>query len=96
MAMGAGGNATPRCGKGGRMSDDIKATALVLLRDAYEEECLHLELRIIRDTQEPRFEALANELPAIYADFMKARDVHDRLRDIRHKRIKVLITIIEE
>jgi len=77
------------------VSGDIKATALVLLREAYEEECLHLELRIIRDAQEPRFEALAEDHPDIYADFMKARDAHDRLRDIRHKRMKVLIAVIE-
>ena len=37
---------------------DVRHVALDLLRDAYEDEIAHLELRIIRDDQAPRFEAL--------------------------------------
>ena len=37
---------------------DIRHVALDLLRDAYEDEIAHLELRIIRDDQAPRFESL--------------------------------------
>lgn len=37
---------------------DMRHVALDLLRDAYEDEIAHLELRIIRDDQAPRFEAL--------------------------------------
>jgi hypothetical protein len=52
---------------------DIKQIALDLLRDCYEDEIAHLELRIIRDAQQPRFEALRADHPAIYHDFVIAR-----------------------
>ncbi len=37
---------------------DIRRTALDLLRDCFADEIAHLELRLIRDAQQPRFEAL--------------------------------------
>jgi len=37
---------------------DVRSIALDLIRDCFEDEVAHLELRIIRDNQAPRFEAL--------------------------------------
>ena len=37
---------------------DIRYIALDLLKDCFEDEIAHLELRIIRDNQAPRFKAL--------------------------------------
>ena len=37
---------------------DIRKAALDLIRDCFEDEVAHLELRIIRDDQAPRFEGL--------------------------------------
>ena len=52
---------------------NAKMTALDLLKDCHEDEIAHLELRMIRDAQAPRFEALKESHPEIYRDFMKAR-----------------------
>ena len=73
-----------------------KASALVLLRDTYEEDCLHLELRIIRDAQAPRFEMIKAEHPENYADFIRARTgPHEVLLKNRRRRIVMLTAVIE-
>lgn len=46
---------------------DIRKVALDLLRDCYEDELAHLELRMIRDDQAPRFEALRDK----HSEFMR-------------------------
>lgn len=75
---------------------EIREIALDLLKDALEDEVAHLELRIIRDTQAPRFEALKDTHPEIYEDFMKARTgPHEVLKKNRTKRVEVLTSIIE-
>lgn len=67
-----------------------------LLKDAFEDEIQHLELRNIRDTQAPRFEALKESHPEIYEDFMKARTgPHEILLKNRRKRVEVLTKLIE-
>jgi len=73
----------------------MKVQVLGMLKETYEEECLHLELRMIRDAQEPRFEALKETHPEIFKDFEKARDVHTQLHKIRWSRVQVLTDIIE-
>ena len=74
----------------------MKEIALDLLKDCFEDELAHLELRIIRDTQSPRFEALQDSHPEIYADFMKARTgPHEVLLKNRQKRVEILKKIIE-
>jgi len=74
----------------------MKRIALDLLKDCYEDEIAHLELRMIRDAQAPRFEALRDSHPEIYADFMKARsEHHEILLKNRRKREKILREIIE-
>jgi hypothetical protein len=73
-----------------------KEKALDLLQDCFADEIAHLQLRIIRDTQAPRFEALKKIHPEIYTDFMKARTgPHEVLLTNRRKRVKVLIEFIE-
>lgn len=73
-----------------------KKIAYKLLADCFTEELAHLRLRMIRDAQQPRFEALKDSHPEIYEDFMKARtDCHDELKTIRAKRIETLTAIIE-
>ncbi len=75
---------------------DIRKIALDLLRDCFEDEIAHLELRIIRDDQAPRFEALKETQPAIFEDFMKARTgPHEVLLKNRRKRVEALRSIIE-
>ena len=74
----------------------IRHIALDLLRDCFEDELAHLELRMIRDAQSPRFEALQESHPEIYADFMKARTgPHEILLRNRKKRVEVLTGLIE-
>ncbi len=46
---------------------DIRQIALELLRDCFEDEIAHLELRMIRDDQAPRFE----KLRATYSEFTR-------------------------
>ena len=78
------------------MNRDIRLTALDMLKDCYADEIAHLELRIIRDDQAPRFEALKETNPEIYRDFMKARTgPHEILKNNRDKRVDLLKTIIE-
>ena len=73
-----------------------KEIYLKLLEDAFADEIEHLKLRIIRDTQAPRFLALKDEHPKIYEDFMKARTgPHEILLANRRHRIKVLTDLIE-
>lgn len=74
----------------------FKAALLGLLRDAQADEIAHLELRMIRDAQEPRFEALRDSHPEIYADFMKARTgPHEVLLRNRRRRVQLLTEMIE-
>ena len=73
-----------------------KKILLELLADAFAEEVEHLKLRLIRENQEPRFEALKKTHPEIYADFMKARNsCHEKLLRIRRKRQRILTRLIE-
>jgi hypothetical protein len=92
------GSSPTRCSilEGLVMSTDVKRIALDLLKDCYEDEIAHLELRIIRDTQAPRFIALKETHPEIYNDFMKARTgPHEVLLRNRRKREETLRAIIE-
>lgn len=74
----------------------MKKVIMGLLKDCYEDELVHLELRMIRDAQQPRFEALKESHPEIYRDFMIARNKwHEVLLRNRRKRVKVLTKIIE-
>ena len=76
---------------------DIRQVALDLLRDCFEDEIAHLELRIIRDNQAPRFKSLKKSHPEIYRDFMKARTgPHEILLKNRRKRVEALRALIEE
>lgn len=73
-----------------------KKIALDLLRDCFQDEIAHLELRMIRDTQAPRFEALKESHPEIYEDFMRARfGPHETLLKNRRKRVEILTKFIE-
>ena len=75
---------------------DVRHIAVDLLRDAFEDEIAHLELRIIRDDQAPRFEALKATHSEIFKDFMKAREgPHEVLLKNRRRRIEILTAIIE-
>ena len=74
----------------------MKKVILDLLKDCYEDEIAHLELRMIRDAQQPRFEALKESHPEIYRDFMAARNEwHKILLKNRRKRVEVLTKIVE-
>ena len=74
----------------------MKRVLLDLLKDCYEDELAHLELRMIRDAQQPRFEALKESHPEIYRDFMAARvEWHEILLKNRKKRVEVLTSLIE-
>ena len=74
----------------------LKKAILKLLETCFREEILHLQLRLIRDAQAPRFEALKESHPEIYTDFMRARnEVHEELLKIRRDRIKILTGWIE-
>lgn len=74
----------------------MKKILLALLKDAFEDEIAHLELRMIRDAQAPRFEALKSLHPEIYRDFMKARSgPHEILLRNRWRRVRVLVDLIE-
>ena len=72
-----------------------KQDAIVLLELCYEEEINHLRLRVIRDSQAPRFAKLAGEVPEIQEEFLAARVVHDDLKRIRTKMIGILTAHIE-
>jgi len=74
----------------------MKKVILDLLKDCYEDEIVHLELRMIRDAQQPRFEALKESHPEIYKDFMAARNQwHEILLRNRKKRVDTLTKIVE-
>ena len=76
--------------------DEIKKLAFDLYKNALEDEAAHMELRMIRDRQQPRFEALKDSHPDIYNDFMLARQgPHEILRSNRIDRLMVLKEIIE-
>lgn len=73
-----------------------KNIALELLKDCFEDEIAHLQLRMIRDTQAPRFEALKESHPEIYADFITAREgPHEVLLRNRRRRTNQLTAFIE-
>ena len=75
---------------------NIRKEALDLLRDCFEDEIAHLELRIIRDDQTPRFESLKESHPDIWDDFVQARTgPHEVLLKNRRKRVEVLRELIE-
>ena len=77
-------------------NNDLKWVLLDMLRGHYADEIAHLELRMIRDRQAPRFEALKDEHPAIYADFVAARTgPHEVLLTNRRRREKILRELIE-
>jgi DNA repair photolyase len=78
------------------LNKEEKEVLLSLLKDAYEDEIEHLRLRMIRDTQAPRFKDLEESHPEIYADFMKARTgPHEILLKNRNRRVEVLKLLIE-
>lgn len=82
--------------KVGYPNEYMKNLALELLNDTFQEEIAHLQLRMIRDAQAPRFKSLKQSHPEIYKDFMKARSgPHEKLLKIRRKRIKMLTALIE-
>lgn len=79
-----------------KLTPEAKAILLNLLQECFQEEIAHLELRIIRDSQAPRFAALKKSHPEIHRDFMKARKgPHEILLRVRRKRISVLTELIE-
>ena len=67
-----------------------------LLEDTFKEEIYHLKLRMIREAQKPRFEALKAIDPEIQEDFKRARRIHDHLLRIRRLRANLLTSLIEE
>lgn len=74
----------------------MKRVILDLLNDCYEDEIAHLNLRMIRDAQQPRFEALKESHPEIYKDFMSARNEwREILLRNRKKRVNILTKIVE-
>ena len=77
------------------MNRNEKEILIGLLEDTFAEEICHLRLRLIREAQKPRFEALKQDIPEIHSAFLKARGVHDKLRDARRHRIEVLTRLIE-
>lgn len=78
------------------LKKDVRAVALSLLKDCFADEIAHLELRIIRDNQAPRFLALKETNPEIYDDFMKARSgPHEILLKNRRRRVKILTQFVE-
>ncbi len=77
------------------MDSATKEIMIGLLEDTFGEEICHLRLRRIREDQAPRFDALKAAHPEINSDFLKARAVHDQLRDARRRRIATLTKMIE-
>ena len=78
------------------MQTEEKKILINLLKDAHADEIAHLQLRMIRDAQAPRFEKLKETHPEIYEDFMKARTgPHEILLKNRRKRVEVLTRMIE-
>jgi uncharacterized protein with gpF-like domain len=74
----------------------MKQAIVDLLKNCYEDEIAHLQLRMIRDAQQPRFEALKESHPEIYRDFMAARNEwHEILLRNRRKRVETLTKIVE-
>jgi hypothetical protein len=61
-----------------------------------QEKIEHLRLRLIRDAQAPRFEALKETHPEIYRDFMAARNgPHETLLTCRDEMQTILETLLE-
>ena len=83
-------------GSGVAVPQAVKCKALELLRACFEDELAHLQLRMIRDRQQPRFEALKKSHPDIYEDFMRARnECHEVLLKNRRERVEVLRRLVE-
>lgn len=79
------------------MKANIKRCLMSLLKDCYEDQMSHTELRMIRDSQKPRLYKLSIMHPEIYKDFMRAHtEIHKILRENREKRIKAIDEIILE
>lgn len=72
-----------------------KEELIDLLADTFDEEILHLQLRLIREAQAPRFEALGKKNKQIMGDFVDARNHHTNLLEIRRRRMKKLTELIE-
>lgn len=73
-----------------------KEILINLLKDCFEDEIAHLQLRMIRDTQAPRFEALKETHPEIYADFTAARTgPREILLRNRRNRVSQITSLIE-
>ena len=77
------------------MDREGKEELIDLLADTFDEEIMHLRLRVIRDAQAPRFKALHRKNRKIMADFVDARKIHSSLLEIRRRRIKKLTELIE-
>jgi hypothetical protein len=75
---------------------DMRNVAIELMKNLHEDEIAHLKLRMIRDNQAPRFEALKESHPEIYEEFMEARSgPHEILLKNRKILSEVLVNIIE-
>lgn len=73
-----------------------KQVLLKLLEECFSDEIAHLELRMIRDGQAPRFESLKESHPEIYNDFIKARTgPHEVLLKNRKRRVEAITQMIE-
>lgn len=74
----------------------LRRIAIKMLEDAYQEQIQHLELRLIRDTQAPRFEKLKKSHPKIWEDFTTARTgPHEFLKVVREERMGLLLRMAE-
>ena len=62
----------------------------------HDDEVSHMELRLIRDAQAPRFEELKDSHPEIYADLMYARTgPHEDLLQSRKERMINIVQLLE-
>jgi hypothetical protein len=78
------------------MTINERKALIPILKGCFEDEIAHLELRLIRDAQAPRFEALAETHPEIYRDFLAARSgPHEVLLRNRRERVEALTRLIE-
>lgn len=78
-----------------------KKALLLVLKKCFDDEIAHLELRLIRDEQAPRFdevEKLDKDLGgAIKNGFLQARNgPHEILLKNRRERVNLLTKLIEE
>lgn len=74
----------------------VRLAAIDLLEDCFADEIEHLRLRLIRDEQSPRFEALRESHPEIWRDFSTARSgPHEVMLRNRRKRVEILTKLAE-